>query len=182
MVRWSGSAFRAEYVTEFNEGLWQEVRSESPPAGAFDEDGYIVPDFDAEACPKAFYFAPERKVRDDVILATNHAVIPEMRLCGMHPQTVMVASDRLDDIQWRYDELNHRILEALDAGPIDHDKAWELVDFLASTDYYGPPAELPGKPMDGAVTLFDLKAGTVKSRFGYHGDEPVTLKLSRYLV
>jgi len=58
-------------------------------------------------CPMSYYFPPIRNEWNDqrtgnILVATNFFMIPEMRLCQMHPDSSIIAQDQWDDIQWRY--------------------------------------------------------------------------------
>ena len=95
----------------------------------------------------------------------------------------------MNDSQWRYDELNHRILDSLDReGPITYKRAKRILDFLAPygdfPDYYRlNPKSKDGREtvIFGSTTLFDLKARSVESHFGFYGDEWVKLHLPHYV-
>jgi hypothetical protein len=156
----------------------------------FTERGYINATWTDSNCPGPFYFAPQRANRPDVLVATNHCISPEMRLAGMSEWTAILAGSSLNDIQWRYDELNREILDALDAAPsgIDEQAAWQLIDFLRPNGKF-PEYHNPGGARDwrevqvyGSVSLCELTGRTLTSLFGYHGDEPLTIHLSAYLA
>jgi hypothetical protein len=210
MVRWNDYEYPRAYVDNYNERLW-ELYNKNPwidnirlYPDAFEELGYINKTPDEENCPRSFYFAPQRERRDDMVMAINHFVIPEMRLCGMWPFTTRVAGRHLNDIQWRYDELNYRILVACQGDPnegsqphhgsgsgrvITHDVARDLIDFLAPDKdfphyYASAPKSTDGKAtvIGGSVSLFDLKLLTVESHFGYYCDEWVKLSLKNYVT
>jgi hypothetical protein len=154
----------------------------------FGERGYISSNREERNCPGPFYFAPQREARDDVLVATNHCIAPEMRLTAMTEWIALLAGGEQDDIQWRYDELNREILEALDAAPdgIDEEGAWRLIDFLhpngAFKSYYNRDGgRWEDVQVGGSVTLCELLGRTFTSRFGYYGDPPVTLHLMPFL-
>ena len=84
-----------------------------PPA-SFGERGYINRRWTDRNCPGPFYFAPQREKRPDVLIATNHCISPEMRLTAMSEWIALLAGGNQNDIQWRYDELNREILDALE--------------------------------------------------------------------
>jgi hypothetical protein len=155
----------------------------------FSERGFIAPDWKATACPGPFYFPPQRESRPDMLIATNHALCPEMRITGMNEWTALLAGGSQNDIQWRYDELNRRILEAVDAAPggVEEEAAWRLIDFLNPggdiPEYYNPGGTLDWRRVQvhGSVTLCELVERTMTCRFGYYGDEPVTIHLGRYV-
>jgi hypothetical protein len=170
-------------IEKFNRGAaWS--------ASYFAERGYINPTWTDTNCPGPFYFAPQRESRADVLVATNHCITPEMRLAGMNEWTAILAGGSLNDFQWRYDELNREILDALDAAPsgIDAQAAWELIDFLRPNGkfpgYYNPGGSKDWREVQvhGSVSLCELTGRTLTSRFGYYGDEPVTIHLDAYLT
>jgi hypothetical protein len=173
---------------------WKEeiaamVRGTVFSADAFGERGFINAAWTGRNCPGPFYFAPQREQRPNMIVATNHAISPEMRLTSMNEWIGLLGGGIQNDIQWRYDELNREILEALDASPggIEAATAWELIDFLRPNgrfpEYYNPGGKRDWRQVQvhGSVTLCELTGRTMTSRFGRYGDEPVTLRLGHYL-
>ena len=201
MVRWDDGVENLDvYLETFNEKLWQHFKKQLRP-GAFAPDGYIneVPPIQGDGCPdpiheqncpQSYYFAPQRGVPGEVLVVTNHFIHPEMRLCAMKPWTNSLNGPRaVDTSQWRYDELNHRILAALDDGPISPARAKALIDFLSPKRdfrcYYWDknPRSRDGKSLsvNGAVLLFDLKRRSVEASYGYHDDKWVKVRLSRYV-
>ena len=152
----------------------------------FAPDGFINPTWTSRNCPGPFYFAPQRETRPDVLIATNHCLTPEMRLTSMNEWIALLASGDQDDIQWRYDELNREIREALDGGPVDEERAWDLINFLRPNGrfptYYNPTRRKDWRRVQvhGSVSLCELVSRTFKSLYGYYGDEPVTVHLANY--
>jgi len=196
MVRWNDYEYTDEYITKFNKGLWKfyklivrlfKNRKIQIYLDAFDEDGYINKTMSDENCPYAYYFAPQRDRRDDVVLTTNHFIIPEMRLCAMFPWSVLVAQGNLDDIQWRYDELNNEIFAALENGDtIDFDKAKDLISFLRPDgkfkEYYNTDnLPLSEVQVHGSISILDLKNKIIESLYGYFADEWVRITLPNYI-
>lgn len=124
------------------------------------------------------------------MVTTNHYLYPPMRLCAMEPWTANLLQGYTDDIQWRYDELNHQIREALSAqGKIDYATAKRLIDFLAPYGNFPQYYDHNPKSKDGAATvikgctsLFDLKKRTIESHYGYYCDEWVKTTLPLYIV
>ena len=186
MVRYPGDLpYLDKYIKKFNRGLWEFFGKQLRP-DAFDERGYINESFDDTNCPETYYFAPERMNDKNVILATNHWIHPEMRLCGMKPWTSNFARGHMNDVQWRYDELNFRLKGALDKGPIPYARAKALIDFLKPRNF---PGYHDGKDMstdrkeyviNGSVSLFNLGRRTVESHYGYYGDKWVKIRLKNY--
>jgi hypothetical protein len=187
MIRWEGFGEPTDYVHRFNPRLWR-LFGKRLHRGAFAPRGAINRTPTERNCPGNFYFAPLRGRRDEVVLLTNHFVVPEMRLCTMHPWTNRVARATIDDSQWRYDELNRRIQDSLERnGPITFDEARRLIDFLSPEgdypNYYRHnPRSADGKQVAifGSTSLFDLEARVVESHYGYYGDEWVRITLPNY--
>jgi hypothetical protein len=189
--------FVADLVRGRASGMWKTLRRqiEELIRGAvwspayFHERGYIDRIWTAKNCPGPFYFAPQREDRPDVLLATNAFISPEMRLTSMNEWIALLAGGNLNDIQWRYDELNREILDALDAAPggIGEEEAWKLVNFLCPNgrfpSYYNPGGTLDwrGVQVHGSVTLCELTSRTLTTLYGYYGDPPVTLHLDSFL-
>jgi len=227
MARWADTTLPLRpYIESFNEKLWAHLRPEVAfDDVAFGERGYINPRrtpkeieedgyrvVHEKRCPENFYFAPQRGKPGEVLLLTNHFLHPAMRLYAMHPWTNKLTAEKLpDDTQWRYDELNARILQALDRSPISYAQARNLIDYLSPlrkppAGYYyaaeGPWSESYADKgqwsrdyaigdtwkqnrkriaVGGAVLLFDLKARTAEAKYGYHADDWVKISLKRYI-
>ncbi|MGA2975559.1 MAG: carcinine hydrolase/isopenicillin-N N-acyltransferase family protein [Spirochaetia bacterium] len=154
----------------------------------FGERGYINHHRADRNCPGPFYFAPQRDIRDDVLVATNHCICPEMRLTAMTEWIALLAGGEQNDIQWRYDELNREILDALEAAPngINEQEAWRLIDFLHPNGAFKSYYNKEGKKWEdvqvgGSVTLCELTSRTFTTRFGYYGDPPLTLHLLPFM-
>lgn len=187
MARWDDFHLPSAYLA-FDRPLWSHFRKPLR-RGALDAEGRINRTPDEKNCPGGFYFAPSRGRLRQLLLATNHFVIPEMRLCSMHPWASRVSRARLNDSQWRYDELNHRILTILDRdGPIGEEAAKRLLSFLAPggdyPDYYrANPRSADGKETAilGSTSLFNLKARTIESHYGYFADPWVKTHLANYV-
>lgn len=200
MVRWNNYAYPVSYL-DFNEGLKKAYNSDlwtfhkvEYPADAFAERGYIDRYYTETKCPSAFYFAPQRETREDVVLATNQFIIPEMRLPAMYKWTTLIAGgvDTLKDAQWRYDTINDLILGQLpdnDSGSIDYETAKNLIDFLSPKqnkypcyyDRYLRSKDCKEIAIDGSVSLLDLENKTIESHFGYYCDEWVKIALPKYI-
>lgn len=186
MVRWHDYAYDGAYL-DFNTRLFKRSGKTLPP-GWDDETGYINGTYEDKNCPGMSYFAPQRETRPDVVIATNHFIIPEMRYLAMTTAMRLLFGDLAQDSQWRYDALNDMIAEALEeAGQagrrgVDYAKAKEILDFLSPSgrypDYYGSNKHV----IEGAQSLFDLKNLTVESHYGYYQDEWVKLRLPNYVT
>lgn len=192
MVRWCGWEYPAAYFA-FNPGLWKHYKQTDPSIvlypDAFAPDGFINRTPKERNCPSSFYFAPQRTDMPGVHITGNHFVMPRMRLCTMDPWTAAVVRGNVNDIQWRYDALNHAIRETVSReGGVNYEAARRLADFLAPYNAYpayyaGNPKSPDGKALRirGCVTLFDLKQKTAESHYGYYPDGWVKTTLPRYL-
>ena len=182
MARWAGYAYDPGYLT-FNGKLFQRLGG-ILDAHAHDEDGHFNETVEDANCPGPYFFAPQRESRDDVVLTTNHYVIPEMRYTSMHPWLKMVFGKLMQDSQWRYDALNKRILDELAAAGsagISYATAKEILKFISPDgqhpEYYGADADI----IEGAQSLLDLKKLTIESRYGHYADDWVKLSLQNYV-
>jgi hypothetical protein len=79
-----------------------------------------------EKSSKYFYFKPQREDLDDVIVATNMGIIPQIRIAEMSPVISAIITGR---IQYRYDTMNKMILE--NYGKIDLDLAVKIAERLS---------------------------------------------------
>ncbi|NJD04032.1 MAG: hypothetical protein FIA99_15870 [Ruminiclostridium sp.] len=193
MVRWNDYKYPEAYLS-YNDGLWKEynkthtAQKEMYP-DAFAARGYIDRQSGEKNCPSAFYFCPQRETSDELLIVTNHYIIPEMRYFAMHPWTCRIAGEKADDIQWRYDELNDLISGTLQRhGKISYESAKELVSYLAPSGrnpgyYLDNPKSRDGKEtrIEGCSSVFDLKNRYVESHYGYYCDEWVKITLPNYV-
>jgi hypothetical protein len=157
--------------------LFQQMGYEYDPA-KFGPSGMLNPTWQGGPVEQGYFFAPRRGTKDDLLVATNHFLVPEMRLCAMYEWTNVVAKDEIGDILWRYDTLNKLCDDAY--GSIDHDRARDLIDFLRPGGPYG--AYYEGNPViEGTISLCELTGRVMESHFGYHADDWVTLSLMNYV-
>lgn len=186
MVRWEDYKYDEAYL-KFNKKSFKHFRKKLYP-DALDKTGFINKTFKEKNCPLTYFFAPEREIRKDVVLTTNHFVLPEMRYTVMDFLLSAMINDVTNDTQWRYDTLNALILKALREAEkegkkgIDYDKAKEILNFLSPSgeypNYYGENKQV----IKGSLSLFDLKKKTVESHYGFYQDEWIKLTLTRYIV
>jgi hypothetical protein len=192
VVRWCGEPLPQDYLS-FNSGLWQAWNTVNQPrivlyADAMLPGGFINRTPHEKNCPSTQYFAPQR-TGPNVHITTNHALLPHMRLCAMDAWVARLAGGQANDIQWRYDALNHQIRQELKShGQIDNKAARRLAEFLSPNGayphyYQKNPMSRDGKALriEGCVSLFDLKAQTVESHYGYFSDDWVKTTLPAYL-
>lgn len=193
MLRWNDYSYPMGYL-DYNPGLWAYYNKKHSSQKRINPYAFSVKGFinkvNEKNCPSNFYFAPQREDSDDLVLATNHYIIPEMRYFAMHPWTSRVIGDIVNDIQWRYDELNRQIADTIEQkGYIGYESARELISFLSPYGQYpsyyaGNPKSRDGREIriEGCVSLFDLKKLTVESHYGYYCDKWVKLNLSNYFA
>ena len=191
MVRWNNFKYPKEYLS-FNQSLWKYFNEKNRTdkiihEGAFEENGFINTTGE-QNCPSSYYFAPQREENEELFIATNHYIIPEMRYFAMHRWTNGIIGMRVNDIQWRYDELHRLIHKILDTkGSIGLTDAKEITSFLSPygehEDYYSDnPKSKDGKEIriEGYHSVFDLKNRIVESHYGYYCDQWVRLSLHKY--
>lgn len=204
-TRWNDYRYPGEYL-EFNQGLWDYFNSQfwflprkRLHDDAFSPDGFISPlEMNRQAiernCPATYYFAPQRERLAYDVLTTNCFVAPELRLVTMNYWTAALTSlmGEADDIQWRYDQLNYLIIQAVKRGKVDKKTAKNLVDFLNPLTgrfpfYYKnhkpiPPTDKGNIRVNGNASLFDLKKKVLNCHFGYYKDKWVKLTMPRYFT
>lgn len=186
MVRWENYKYEEAYL-KFNKRSFKHFWKKLYP-NALEKTGYINKTVKEKNCPLTYFFSPERETRSDVIITTNHYVIPEMRYTVMDYWLGVLINDVTNDTQWRYDTLNALILDAIaeaekeDKKGIDYNKAKEILNFLSPSgqhpEYYGRNK----KVIEGALSLFELKKKTVESHYGYYNDEWIKLTLTKYIL
>ena len=190
-VRWYGAAFPETYFP-FNPPLWKfyqfeyETRIRLHP-DAFAPDGFINRTAKEKNCPSNFYFAPERPM-PGAFITGNHFLMPHLRLCAMDPWTALIARGNVNDIQWRYDQLNHQLRQEIqEKGFISREAAKRIAEFLAPygnfPEYYKDNPKSRDKKqtrIEGCVSFFDLKRCTVESHYGYYADDWVKTTLPSY--
>jgi hypothetical protein len=191
MVRRDTYAYPPIYQT-LNQELIKQYKEKEPSypysydPQDFGERNYLNKIWTDKNCPGPYYFAPQRENVPTVTLVTNHCVVPEMRLCAMNWWTSIIASGHIDDMQWRYDELNNELMALCDKGYMTYDEAKETIDYLAPyhkfPDYYNKDK----KPLDqvqihGSVSILDLKQCTIETHYGYFSDEWIKISLKGYI-
>jgi hypothetical protein len=191
MIRWNTYTYPVIYQ-KFNQALIEAYKKRVPHysytynAEDFTRVGFLNKKWTDRNCPGPFYFAPQREDYPGMVLLTNHYITPEMRFCAMNTWTTIVASGNLDDLQWRYDELNSQLLAIMEKGYITIDEAREAIDFLSPQEKYPEYYNSGKKPLNeveihGSVSLMDLKKKTIESHYGYFSDEWITITLGNYV-
>ncbi|UCE06397.1 MAG: hypothetical protein JSW07_22995 [bacterium] len=198
MVRWHDFQYFNEskfmqlnekLVAEYNNGAFK-LKQIDYQQFDYSETGFINKYYTQKNCPSAFFFAPQREKRDDLVLVTNSCISPEMRLLTMHSWTSLLADQDINDIQWRYDRLNQLLLDAIsEKGHVDYQTAREILDFMSPYGNYNRcyddrqqrSPDFKEIAIGGSMSLFDLKNKTIESHFGYYCDKWVKISLRKYL-
>ena len=133
--------------------------------------------------PGNFYFPPLRvKSNENILIATNHNIIPYSRLWSMNRWTDIVMSyGQIVDTQWRYDRLN--ILLHKDYGNIDDKIAWKTITYLWDIPgYYTHLEKYNGEYIiEGTTSLINLDKNSIESMYGYKCDKNIKLNLNSFL-
>ena len=191
MFRWNNYKYPEEYL-KFNEGLWEHYNKAHSTSKAINEDafntgGYINRSGETN-CPSSYYFAPQREESDDVLIVGNNYILPEMRYFAMSGWLEKILEKSINDLQWRYDDLNALVLDTItEKGTIGFEDARKIIGFLTpdgkNPGYYNDnPRSKDGAEIriEGCDSVFDLKNMIVESHYGYYRDEWVRLSLSKY--
>lgn len=193
-VRWNNWHYPKEWL-DWNQGLYAAMGYPWPEQGWGERDTLCPKGPRERQVPCAFYFAPQRETRPDLVLGCNSYVIPELRLLAMNDWTARLADESgdYDDFQWRYDELNRWILQTLDNGTYDLAACQDTTSFLRPCNpdrspapnhfYYGVDRQT-GKdipvdtiPVGGAMAAMDLLALRLRCQYGWFVDDWVELVL-----
>lgn len=198
MVRWHNWQQDPAWF-DFNQKLFEHYqRKWEPVKDQWGVRGQLCTSKHDYTLPGSFYFAPQRDKRDNLMLAGNQHIMPEMRLLGMSDWSNLVAAESdYCDFQWRYDVLNNKLDTAINNGPMDQAKARDIINFLRPYNsdgskaefhaYYGVHTNPDGSQQDipfhevmvfGSVSLFDLRSLSIETLYDHYADPwvPVSLK------
>jgi hypothetical protein len=115
------------------------------------------------------YFPEQIESWSDLVMATNHYIIPRMAFTSMDPWISLVRDTT--DSEWRYGEL-YKILEQ-EYGTIDFDTARDIIDFLNPNCVYGDLEYYEkGGEIEGHHAVFDNTGLVLEGLFGYYGSDP----------
>lgn len=208
IVRESTYTYPSEYL-DFNKVLIETYnknnhKAQVPPYDPlkYGERGYIdktnttdithnYPGTLETNCPAAYFFTPQREHSDDLLIVTNGNISPEMRLTAMNEWIALLAGSSINDIQWRYDELNEELLQAMNDAKsggvlINEKKVRQIIDFRApgSYDYKVkfPKDDWIKTIINGSVSLCELTHKVITSHYGCYGDPWVTITLPNYFL
>lgn len=195
MLRWHDWEYDKAWLG-FNEELfrrngkpWDKVKGQWGP------DGMICATPTDDDIPGTYYFPPQREDRDDLMLAGNNFLVPEMRLMAMSAWTNLVGADFNSDFQWRYDTLNRLMRKELAMGPLSRERARDTINFLRPYDGKQPAAHFSyygvdkhsGRPIPpdqvlvyGNINLVDLRALSMETLYDRYADPWVRVSLARF--
>lgn len=115
------------------------------------------------------YFPDQIETWPDVVIATNHYIIPRMRFTNFTPW-ISIIEDIFKSL-WRYETL-FGFMEG-EYGSIDFDTARDLIDFLNPNSVYGDTGYYkPGGEVKGHHAIIDNKNLIMEALFGYYGPDP----------
>jgi len=156
-----------EFLT-FNKNLF-EIFNLTYPENVWGRKDFLFKTFRDENIhenlAKYFYFKPQREDDDNIIIATNMGIIPQIRIGEMSPVPSTIITGR---IQYRYDTMNKMILD--NYGNIDWDFAEKIAERLSPDNVPGfwNDREIPNLPMSaqvkGVVNLMDTKRKIMKTK------------------
>ena len=184
-VRWAGDAYPGAYLDLDGELFRMFDRTLYPDA--LGDRGFFskyIPKRGIELnTPYTFYFAPQRETNPDIVLTTNFFIDPDARYTAMNAWVGKLFDRQNNDYQWRYDTLNSLILDALERseGGITYETAKDILAYLNPKGKYPWYYGKKDRVIEGTLSLFDLKAKTIESQYGYYRDEWISLTLPKYL-
>jgi hypothetical protein len=134
----------------------------------------------------ASYFTPLRAdpSKPHMIVTSNVAVVPEMRISQMAPWAELIQGTA-HAVQWRYDTLNSLVNQHY--GSIDFDTAKFIITFLSPdrTPGYWARRLDPNDPMsaviEGSISVVDTTTKRIATKAGYWSDGWIELTLTRYI-
>ena len=121
------------------------------------------------------YFPEQIESWPDIVIATNHYIIPRMRFTSLTPRMILM-QDFIDIcyIFYRYEKLEEII--KIEYGSIDLDKAQNIIDFLNPNSKYKDMMDIeyyePGGEVEGHHAIIDNDNLILRALFGYYGTDP----------
>eukprot|EP01080_Neovahlkampfia_damariscottae_P007861 gene7861-12332_t len=172
---------------DFNKKLFEYFQLNATAFEKYGKTDEIFDKFQEESvyAKKGFYyfFSPQREELDDVIITTNLAVVPEMRITQMSPLTSMMQGGS-KGMQYRYDRINKMILE--NYGKIDWEYVRNIITRLSPdrtpgfwSNYWDPNDPMTAE-IEGQITIVDIKKRIIEMKGGYWTDDFIKLQLLNY--
>ncbi len=122
------------------------------------------------------YFSPERAARGDIVVATNLALAPPLRIAAM---SFWAALEGMGAPQYRYDALSAEVAAALAGAPdgLTADDAMRVIQFLSRVPGYYE------EKVEGVMAVGELNSSwpVLHTKSGYWVDNWLTTTLQRYL-
>ncbi len=138
------------------------------------------------------YFPPQREDKDDVVIATNHFILPRMRFTQQDPIVrLLYGAGPLAESIWRYDTMVDYITDNLYGNidffgydtemPAEGSAAW-IIDFLNTNGenewFYGEPTN---QEVHGHHVIMNNTTKELKGLFGYMTDPWVGIDLQKFV-
>jgi hypothetical protein len=136
-----------------------------------------------------FNFAPQTETDPNVVIATNHFIMPRMRMAQMHPivGAIYEISGQLGESMWRYDHMEadirtyHGQIEFFGAdpeNPAPGTAGW-IINFLdiERCDYW---SDVENR-IEGHRDIIDNSEREIRAVFGYMGEPWVGVKLMPFI-
>jgi len=120
----------------------------------------------------------------ELVAATNHYLLPGMRLYQWAPLVWLIWKTYWPSSEWRYETLVELLLERTGEGrSLDWETAWATIDFLnpatpEGTFFYGPETD---QPVGGHVCLMDGRNLVLRALYGYYDQPWVEVSLADFL-
>ena len=122
--------------------------------------------------------------RADLIVATNHFLVPGMRLYQWAPWVALVWRTYWPASEWRYRTQTELLLDRVESGrALDWESAWRIADFLnpatvEGSFFYGPDRT---RDVGGHVALMDGRDLILRALYGRYDDPWVEVSLETFL-
>jgi len=164
-------------IPQYNPILYQ-FNNETYNTSAWGPRGYVFPSYQAEQDAytkiQQKWFSPERVLRNDLVIGTNFAVVPSLRIAAMGFWTSL---DGMGAPQFRYDGLLDTILQTIEQNNgISYDMMEYVITYLDRIPgYYGAT-------VDGIMAVGDLQNKIIRSKGGYWIDAFVQTTLPAYML
>jgi len=120
----------------------------------------------------------------ELVAATNHFLLPGMRLYQWSPLVWVVWMSYWPSSEWRYQTLVELLIERTGPEqPLDWETAWTTIDFLNPATregafFYGPETD---QPVAGHVCLMDGQDLVLRALYGYYDQPWVQVSLADFL-
>lgn len=177
--------FPQEFLS-FNKGLFDVAGLSQPDASAWGPEGFVFPKWQQEDADwgkiGSKYFSPQREQKQGLVVVSNFAVIPQVRISQMTGWASLFPAHAM---QFRYDYLNRALLQA--HGAIDYEGARHILTFLEPDRMPGywnntlNPVDPMSAQVEGTLSLCDTQARVFETKGGYWKDGWLRINLRRYL-